>query len=123
MRLMSLRPKWLSVAKHRTARPRGICLALFFIFSSCRQSFAQANDTYREGEEWFDRYQAVVSERVQTASLRLDEWLSGDARDTEAQSDTLLRARLTLQIDESQWVRIRPAISGHLALPAFQKRA
>lgn len=70
-----------------------------------------------------DEYHAFLSARVRSAALTLDEWLGGDTYETEAEQNTVLRARVTLKLNEGQLVRIQPALSGHIALPALRNRA
>ncbi len=70
-----------------------------------------------------DEYHQLISERVNSAALRIDEWLGGDSADAEAENDTMLRARLTLRINQGRAFNIQPALSGHLALPALKKQA
>lgn len=47
----------------------------------------------------------------------------GDTYEIEAEQDTVLRARLTLKLNEGQLIRLQPALSGHTTLPAAKKRA
>ena len=76
-----------------------------------------------EISEETDAYHRLISERVKSAALRLNEWIGGDTTEQDMRNDTVLRAKLTLSINQGQILRLQPALSGHLALPALKKQA
>lgn len=92
-------------------------------FATPRMVAAAENDHFlAKAMHEADTYHELISERVQSGALRLNEWLGGDAEEVEAQNDTVLRAKLSLRINQGRTFQIQPALSAHIALPALKKR-